>query len=146
MGSLPLWKGATMRTIRIQNNQWFLEHCSILCIIQFAAPFAHKCDHLSTPHTFLKRPFLTDFKKCTHTPPPKRDEILAHWTKSSQNQGKVPKPTVLVHTECPQDIWHASETNDWAKYASGSWMPNESQTITGVIYFWGLNRGCRDGC
>ena len=24
-------------TIRIQNNQWSLEHCSILCIIPFAA-------------------------------------------------------------------------------------------------------------
>ena len=37
MGSLPLRKGATMRTIRIQNNQWSLEHCSVLCIAQFAA-------------------------------------------------------------------------------------------------------------
>ena len=71
MGSLPLWKGATMTTIRIQNNQWSLEHCSVLCIVQFEALFAEKCDHLPPPptHTFLKRPFLTDFKKYTHTPP-----------------------------------------------------------------------------
>ena len=50
--SLPLWKGATMRRIRIQSNQRSLEH----------------------------------------------------WTKSSQNPGKVPKPTVLAHTECPREI------------------------------------------
>ena len=37
MGSLPLWKGATMRTIWIQNSQWSLEHCSVLHIVQFAA-------------------------------------------------------------------------------------------------------------
>ena len=49
-------------------------------------------------HTFLKRPFLTDFKKYTHTPP-QSDEILVHWTKSSQNGGKMPKPTVLAHNE-----------------------------------------------
>ena len=76
---------ATMTTIQIQNNQWSLEHCPVLRIIHFAAPFTQKCDHLPPPptHTFLKRPFLTDFKKYTHTPPPQRDEILAHWTKSS---------------------------------------------------------------
>ena len=34
MGSLPLWKGGTMRMIRIQNNQWSLEHCPVLCIVQ----------------------------------------------------------------------------------------------------------------
>ena len=34
-------------------------------------------------HTFLKWPFLTDFNKHTHTPPPPRDDdILVHWTKS----------------------------------------------------------------
>ena len=92
----------------MQNNQWSLEHCSVLCIIQFAAPFAQKCDHLPPPpktNTFLKRPFLTDFKKYTHTPPaaPKGNEILVHWTKSSQNPGEVPKPTALAHTECPRE-------------------------------------------
>ena len=35
-----------MRTIRIQNSQWSLEHCSVLCIVQFAALFAQKCDHV----------------------------------------------------------------------------------------------------
>ena len=59
-----------MRTIRIQNNRCSPEHCSVLCIVQFAASFAQKCDHLPPrpTHTFL-RPFLTDFEKYTHTPP-----------------------------------------------------------------------------
>ena len=48
MGSLPLWEGATMRMIRIQNNQWCLKHCLVLCIVQFAAS-AQKCDHLPPP-------------------------------------------------------------------------------------------------
>ena len=38
-----------MRTIRIQNNQWSLEHCPVLCIVHFAAPFPQKCDHLPPP-------------------------------------------------------------------------------------------------
>ena len=46
MGSLPVWKGATMTTIQIQNNLWSLEHCPVLRIVHFAAPFAQKCDHL----------------------------------------------------------------------------------------------------
>ena len=49
MGSLPVWKGATMTTIRIENNLWSLEHCPVLCIVHFAAPFAQKCDHLPRP-------------------------------------------------------------------------------------------------
>ena len=65
MGSLPVWKGATMTTLRIQNNLWSLKHCPVLHIVHLATPFAQKCDHLKPPpptHTFLKRPFLTDFK------------------------------------------------------------------------------------
>ena len=59
-----------MRMIRIQNNQWTLKHCPVLCIVQFAALYAQKCDLLPpATHTFLKWPFLTDFKKYTHTPP-----------------------------------------------------------------------------
>ena len=103
MGSLLLWKGATMKTIRIQNNQWSLKHCPVLCIIHFAALFAQKCDHLPPPpptHTFLQRPFLTDFEKYTHTPP-NGTKFWRHWTKSSPNPGEVPKPTVLAHNECP---------------------------------------------
>ena len=74
-GCVPQWGPCPcgkMTTIRIQNNQRSLEHCSVLCIVQFEALFPEKCDHLPPPpkHTFLKRPFLTDFKKYTHTPPP----------------------------------------------------------------------------
>ena len=50
-GVPPLEKGATMRTIRIQNNQWFPEHCSTLCV-QFAASFAQKCDPPPQPIHF----------------------------------------------------------------------------------------------
>ena len=61
-------------------------------------------------HTFLKRHFLTDFKKHTHTPPPPphtRNESLAQQTKSSENPQKVPKPTALVRCECPREILQA---------------------------------------
>ena len=70
MESQPLWKGTTMRTNPIRNNESSLEHClcpmsrpvygSVLKIVTTYPP----------PHTFLKRPFRTDFKKHTHTPPP----------------------------------------------------------------------------
>ena len=56
---------------------------SILCIVQFAAPVAQKCDHLAPPtHSFLKMAFSHRFQK-VYTYPPQRDEILVHWTKSS---------------------------------------------------------------
>ena len=86
-----------------------------ICKTQFLHhfKFAQECDHLPPQtHTFLKRPFLTDLKKYTHTPPPPpRDEILAHWTKSSQNPGKVPKPTALAHTKCPRQIYPQSKNS-----------------------------------
>ena len=45
-------------------------------------------------HTFLKQPFLTEFK-----------DILAHRTESSENLGKVPKPTELAHyDDTPRDM------------------------------------------
>ena len=73
MGSMPLWKGAAMRTIRIQNNQWSLEHCPVLCIIQFAALFTQKCDLLppQQPRHFLNGLFLQISKVYTYPPPPK---------------------------------------------------------------------------
>ena len=52
---------------------------------------------------FLKRPFLTDFKKHT-IPPPNGTKFWRIGPKSSQNPGKVPKPTVLAHDECPREI------------------------------------------
>ena len=78
----PLWKGATMRTIRIQNNQLSLEHCSILCIVQFAAPFAQKCDHLPRPNPHTSETAFSHRFQKIYTYPPQRDEMLAHWTKS----------------------------------------------------------------
>ena len=74
MGSLPLWKGATMRAIRIQNNQWSLEHCPVLCIVHFAALFAQKCDHLTPPPN--PNPYISEtafshrFQKVYTYPPP----------------------------------------------------------------------------
>ena len=108
MGSLPLWKGATIRMIWIQNNQWSLEHalsCPVLCTVHFAAPFAQKCDHLLPPPPdpyISETAFSHKFQK-VYTCPPKREEIMAHWTKSSQNPVKLPKPTVLAH-KCPREI------------------------------------------
>ena len=37
MGFQPLWRGTTMVTIRIQNNQWAPVHCSVTHIVQFLA-------------------------------------------------------------------------------------------------------------
>ena len=84
MGSLPLWKGAIMTTIWIQNNQWSLKHCPVLCIVHFAAPFAQKCDHLPPPPNpyISETAFSHRFQK-VYTYPHQRDQILAHWTKSS---------------------------------------------------------------
>ena len=60
-----------MMKTRIQNNQCAPEHCSILCIVPFAALCSKNVTtYPPLTHTFLKQPFLTDFKKCTHPPPP----------------------------------------------------------------------------
>ena len=84
---------------------YFIPHCgarrrsplsiALSCASSNSQLCAQKCDHLQPPPppgpTFLKRPFLTDFKKYTHTPhPPQGNEILAHRTKSSEKPGKVP--------------------------------------------------------
>ena len=49
-----------------------------------------KCEHLSPPktRTFLKRPFLTDFKKYTHPPPFLHRDMLVHWSKSGKKSKK----------------------------------------------------------
>ena len=58
-------------------------------------------------HIFLKRPYCTDFKKYTHTPPPPtpRNNILVHWAKSAEKPMKMPKPTELAQTECGREIY-----------------------------------------
>ena len=72
MGPLPVWKGATMTTIQIQNNLWSLEHCLVLHIVHFAAPFAQKCDHLPPPPNpyISETAFSHRFQKVYTTPPP----------------------------------------------------------------------------
>ena len=74
MGSLPLWKG---------NNRWSLEHCSILCIVQFAAPFARKYDHQLPlpPDPYMSETAFSPAFEQIYTPPPalyklQRTELL----------------------------------------------------------------------
>ena len=62
MESQYLWKGTTMRTTRIWNNQ----HCSVPCIVKLPAVCSKNMVTYPPTHTFLKRPFLTDFKKYIH--------------------------------------------------------------------------------
>ena len=37
MGSQPLWRGTTMTTMQIRNNQLSPVHCSVPCIVEFPA-------------------------------------------------------------------------------------------------------------
>ena len=59
----------TMATLRIRNNQRSPVHCSVPCIVEFPTVCSKMYTYPPVTHTFLKRPFLTDFKKCTHIPP-----------------------------------------------------------------------------
>ena len=54
-------------------------------------------------HAFLKWPFLTDFKKYTHTPP-LRNEILVLWTKNGENPENTRICSALACYECPREI------------------------------------------
>ena len=56
-------------------------------------------------HAFLKWPFLTDFKKYTHTPPPLRNEILVLWTKNGENPENTRICSALAYSECPREIF-----------------------------------------
>ena len=63
-----------------------------------------KCEHLPPPppktHTFLKRPFLIDFKKYTHTPPPPYMVTCLHiGAKIVNNPKKWQKRTKLAAFE-----------------------------------------------
>ena len=92
----------------------FCWHCHISCSV---------LTNVTPPpltHTFLKRPFLADFKKYTHTPPPpQRNDIVAHRTENSGNLRKVPKPTELAHYDQPPRDMHWTSTELVAK-ASGN--------------------------
>ena len=84
-------------------------HAGLTICLRFSsvlddACVAH-CLILSTGSYHVFRPFLTDFKKYSHPPPPKGNNILAHWMKSSKTPGKMPKPTELAHNQCPREIF-----------------------------------------
>ena len=67
-----------------------MELCSAyLCAPSNVQLCVEKCDHLPPPltHTFVKRPFLIDLKKNTHTPP----RIWLHGCTSEQNLFKKNK-------------------------------------------------------
>ena len=53
--------------------------------------------------------FSHRFQK-VYTYSPTQNESLAQRTKSSENPRKVPKPTVLAHSECPQEILQHNTT------------------------------------
>ena len=52
-----------------------------MCRLLFSPVLKTVTTYPPPTHTFLKRPFLTDFKKHIHTTP-LRNEILVHWTKT----------------------------------------------------------------
>ena len=102
-----------MRTIQVRNNQRSPVHCSVPCIIELPAVCSKlwSPDPPPPPHTFLKWPFHTDFKKYTYTPPPQGNDISAHRMKSSKTLGKRPKPTELAQTECPRETCACTHTH-----------------------------------
>ena len=66
-----LWGSPTKRT-KSKVETYAKRNDDVSVCINFRLQlFVQNCDHLPPPptHTFLKRPFLTDFKKHTHTPP-----------------------------------------------------------------------------
>ena len=90
-----------MRTIRIQNNQWSLEHCPVLCIVHFAAPFAQKCDHLPPPNPYISETAFSHRFQKVYTYPPPTERNFGALDQSSEKTRKVPKPTLLAHNKCP---------------------------------------------
>ena len=116
MGSLLLWKGATMRTIQIQNNQWSLKHCPVLCIVHFAAPFAQKCDHL--PSQISKSPHIPP-------PPPNGTKFWRSGPKVHKNQEKCQNSPCWRTTNVPKRYFYAN-----CYHLHTMWM---SQLPTGYI-------------
>ena len=49
-------------------------------------------------HTNSHHGLFSQSSKNIHIPP-QRNDMLAHWTESSENLGKMPKPTELAHSE-----------------------------------------------
>ena len=79
-----------MATIQIRNNQWSLVHCFVPGIIEFPALSSKNVSTPPQSETFLKRPFLTDFKK--ETPPPTERNFGA-----SDQKFKNPRKNAKIH-------------------------------------------------
>ena len=94
----------------VQHAQWHKYTRKTLCSAPTRALSkfqlcAQHCDHLPPPPPDVhisETAFSHRFQK-VYTPPP-RNKSLAQRTKSSENPQKVPKPTALAHSECPQEI------------------------------------------
>ena len=74
----------------------FLHYFKISRIVLQSVAKVKAAAAIATPLSPMKRPFCTDSKKYAHTPPPKKERYFAHWTESSENLGKMPKPTELA--------------------------------------------------
>ena len=102
MESQPLWTGTTRTTTQfgIMSDPLSIAPSCASSHLQLCA---QNCDKVSPPptHTFLKRLFLTDFKKYTHTPI--RNENLAHWTKTLENPEKLRICSMLAYSGCPRE-------------------------------------------
>ena len=96
MGSQPYLKKAMQMTMMILNKP----DETLQCMFVFRPMCSSVLRNVSTyppppqTHTFLKRPFLTDFKNI-HIPPPPGD-MLAHRSKTCKESKKVTKRTKLA--------------------------------------------------
>ena len=91
-GCLPFRNGATMRTIQIQNNQWSLEHCSVLCIVQFEALWSKMCPPPPLPNPYISETAFSQFQTVYTYPPPKGTKFWRTGPKVHQTQEKCQNP------------------------------------------------------
>ena len=73
IGSQILWRGTTMTTIQIPNNQWPPVHCSVPCILQVPALCSIICDHLRSPNPHISETAFSrrSIYKSIHIRPPR---------------------------------------------------------------------------
>ena len=118
MESQPLWKGATMRTNRIRNNESSLEHC--LCPVR--CPFYSSVLKIVTTYPPPPNPYISEtafshrFQKAyTYPPPP--PEVTTFWCIRPKVEKTLPK---CKFAPC----WHlldVPERYDEQDYTSSSW-------------------------
>ena len=103
MGSQPCLKKAMQMVTMIQNKH----DSTVQCIVRVHRPMCspllkNVTTYLPPPqtYTFLKWPFLTDFKNI-HIPPPPYVMTCLHIAKLGKQSQKVPKRTA---SECPQEM------------------------------------------